>query len=206
MNTTDSFPDDAGPAANASTDGPEHPAPRKRLSPALIGLSSASLVVGLAIGGAMGWGITAAQLQPQLDASESTIADQDAELLIAQADIEQAQKRRDDAEAEYSTKLEELGAREADLSERESAVSATEADIAANSFGGGVRLVGTNTAAGVYSTGEIVSGMCYYVWKTGTGSDAGIVDNNIVRSGTATVTLADGDVFESNGCGTWTKQ
>ncbi|WP_033104843.1 hypothetical protein [Microbacterium profundi] len=205
MNPTSDFeqeqrqPDADAPTGEGSPD-------KQRLSPLLIGLSSAALVVGLAIGGGIGWGITASELQPQLDAAESTIQSQDSELLIAQADLETAQKRRDDAEAEYTTKLEELAAMEADLAERETAVSATEKEIAANSFGGGVRLVGTNTAAGVYSTGEIASGMCYYVWKTGTGSDAGIVDNNIVKSGTATVTLNDGDVFESNGCGTWTKQ
>lgn len=133
----------------------------------------------------------------------------------AQEDLASVSDERDTARTQlataqtkirqYESQRAELSDRETAVIEREKAVEVTETQIAASSFGGGVRLVGTNTTAGIYTTGEITSGMCYYVWKTSTASDAGIVDNNIVESGTATVTLNDGDIFESRGCGKWTK-
>lgn len=111
-----------------------------------------------------------------------------------------------DREGKVAEREQKVSSAEKTVADREATVSAKEKQIAANSFTGGVRLVGTNTTPGVYATGNITSGMCYYAWKTGTESGAGIVDNNIVKSGTATVTLRDGEVFESSGCGTWTKQ
>lgn len=71
----------------------------------------------------------------------------------------------------------------------------------ANQFGDGVHLVGTNVTPGVYSATGVE---CYYVWKSGTGADAQIVDNNIV-TGPVTVTLVAGQTFETDQCGTWTK-
>lgn len=93
-------------------------------------------------------------------------------------------------------------AREAELDEREAAIAAAEQRVAESSFGDGVWVVGADITAGTYRTEGIVD--CYYAWLTGTGADADIVDNNIV-SGTATISVSDGNVFESNRCGTWTK-
>lgn len=128
------------------------------------------------------------------------------------SDVDQAKKdqategsRRFNAENALIQAKVDIAKREADIAVREAAVKKTEDQVAANSFGEGIRLVGKNTTAGVYTTGAITSGRCYYVWKTSTGSDADIVDNNIVKSGTATVTLRDGEIFESRNCGTWTK-
>lgn len=66
-------------------------------------------------------------------------------------------------------------------------------------------IVGEDVKPGTYRSGEIF-GMCYYVWKTSTASDADIIDNNTVRDGRATVTLRNGDVFESQDSGTWSRR
>lgn len=47
--------------------------------------------------------------------------------------------------------------------------------------------------------------MCYYAFKRGTGSDAALIDYNIVR-GQATVTLQPGQVFETQSCSEWKRQ
>jgi hypothetical protein len=103
----------------------------------------------------------------------------------------------------------ELDTRDAALKKAEERLKADQAALDARTkqvqdsqFSDGVHLVGTNVAPGVYSISN--GSNCYYAWKSGTGSDAGIIDNNIV-SGPATVTLKAGDVFETNRCGTWTK-
>lgn len=72
------------------------------------------------------------------------------------------------------------------------------------SFNDGVYVVGATFPAGVYSTEGSKSGMCYYSWLTSTASDADIIDNNVI-DGAVTVTLNEGEVFESKGCKTWTK-
>lgn len=88
---------------------------------------------------------------------------------------------------------------------REAAVKVREDKIAIieeSSFTGGFLIVGQDIQPGQYRTSGV--NRCYYAWKTGTGADADIIDNNIV-SGTATVSLNQGDVFESTRCGMWTK-
>ncbi|MFT4051592.1 MAG: hypothetical protein QM677_04985 [Microbacterium sp.] len=172
-----------------------------------------------AVGALIGIGLASGALIPQITSLQASYDEQ-------QVAISDLQEKYDKVDAKYTaehrqrvileasneqlaTKQEtweaNLQAREDAVAARESAVQETEDQIAASSFGSGIRLVGTNTAAGTYTTEEITSGMCYYVWKTSTASDADIIDNNIVESGTATVTLQDGDIFESSGCGTWTK-
>jgi hypothetical protein len=83
----------------------------------------------------------------------------------------------------------------------------TEAEeaTAGSTFGDGVFVVGEDIEPGEYrSAGPDESNPvgCYYAWKTGTGSDADIIDNNIVE-GQTRVTLNDGDVFESTSCEQW---
>lgn len=111
-------------------------------------------------------------------------------------------KNTRDAEAAHDDAQQALADRESEIEEREQAVSATEERVAQESFAGGVHVVGRDIAAGQYRTdgGEL----CYYAWKSGTDGNASIIDNNI-SEGPATVTVNDGDVFESKGCGTWQK-
>ena len=100
-----------------------------------------------------------------------------------------------------------LAGKEADLASREQKLSDAQKQVAASQIKSGLHVVGGDVQPGTYTTtgpdGTNSVG-CYYAWKTGTGSDASIKDNNIVQ-GAATVTLANGEVFESNSCEAWTK-
>jgi len=81
---------------------------------------------------------------------------------------------------------------------------AVEAPAPKEDFGNGLYVVGTVFPAGVYTTEGAEGSSCYYAWLTSTGSDADIIDNNII-DGPVTVTLVEGEVFESSGCKTWIK-
>ncbi|WP_306232282.1 hypothetical protein [Agrococcus beijingensis] len=119
-----------------------------------------------------------------------------------QSSLERSESERDEAVTALTEAQEAFEAWEAELTARESAVTQEEATAATREFGNGLHVIGTTVEPGVYSTPG--QGSCYYAWMSGTGSDADIIDNNIV-SGPVTVTLRSGDVFESSRCGTWTK-
>lgn len=73
------------------------------------------------------------------------------------------------------------------------------------SFGDGTFVVGQTFEPGNYTTqGPEVGGLCLYQWLTSTGKDGEIVNQSTTK-GSATVTLAEGEIFESMRCGTWTK-
>lgn len=167
--------------------------------------TSATAVVCLCIGGLIGSGIGSSTRQPEVDDLRGLLEDSkesNSDLIDENWKLRSENGELANAAAERET---ELDKREAALDERETKISAAEAQQAANQFGGGVQTVGTTITAGVY-TANVTSGLCYYAWKTGTGAAADIIDNNIVESGPATVTLEDGQIFESRGCGTWKRQ
>lgn len=89
-----------------------------------------------------------------------------------------------------------LNARDAELDERAAAIGQQEQTIEQSTFGDGAYLVGTDIPAGSYRTdgGE----GCY--WARKNGSD--IIDNSFA-SGPARTTVNDGELFETQGCGTW---
>ncbi|QOC24800.1 hypothetical protein IC744_16185 [Microbacterium hominis] len=205
---------DQSAAEAASTTAPlsdESRTPRKLWPPSLLVGAIGAGVLGLILGAtavAIPAQIAASGSAAQLASSTETRDTLEIDLKNAKSSLRTSESQLSTAEAsleELQGRVSDLEAREAAVTEREAAVKTTEQTIAANSFGEGIRLVGKNTAAGVYTTAEITSGSCYYVWRTSTASDAEIIDNNIVKSGTATVTLRDGDVFESSRCGKWTK-
>lgn len=99
----------------------------------------------------------------------------------------------------------ELASREAALDEREAEIEATEATIAANTFGPGTYLVGTDIEPGTYRTTDAVGGYCYWGIYAGGTNQEDIIQNDIVTGGRPTVTLSSGQEFDSNRCGTWTK-
>ena len=138
------------------------------------------------------------RLDRAVEAKEEDIAEQRDQI----SDLRIEKGKLETAANDVEKQQEAADARDAELAAREAAVGAAEVAQKASQFGDGVHIVGTTMAAGVYSIAS--SDSCYYVWRTGTGSDSEIVDNNIV-SGPATVTLLDGEVFETNRCGTWTK-
>lgn len=175
------------------------------------GIALAGVIVGALAAGFTVGAISGAQNQETLAKYHTTNRNLSAaEEKIRQSELasDKAQKQITDLEealAGYREKQSELDKREETLTKREDAVQKTEETIAANTFGGGVKLIGKNVTPGTYTSSE-VGDFCYYEWKTDTSSAAGIVDNNIIQSGTATVTLRDGEIFESTGCGTWTRQ
>ncbi|KJL37091.1 hypothetical protein RR49_01203 [Microbacterium ginsengisoli] len=144
-------------------------------------------------------------LSTQLANTESDLSIAKAEAKNLGDSLAAARNSAAQKDADIAAREADLKAREDAVSQREAAVSATEQKIAENSFSGGVYVVGTDVAAGTYRTGQIDSGLCYYAWKAGTDSDSRILDNNVVQEGAATATLREGQVFESSGCGTWTK-
>lgn len=169
-------------------------------------LIASALLGGLVIGGTAGWAITAAQMTPQIQDLQRDADGLSADLTKMTAAHDRLWDEQEEIVTHYTDKLAELSATEADLKAREAAVTQREKKVTAvesTSFTSGVLIVGTDVAAGTYRTTGVDD--CYYAWMSGTGSDADIIDNNIV-SGTATVTLTKGDVFESSSrCGTWTK-
>jgi hypothetical protein len=165
-------------------------------------LIGVSLGVVLILGGVIGAVVTASAFTPQIDSYAQRLTDADTNLRSAESGAQRAREERDVAAGAAKKATSALDQREKDVKAREDAVAKKEQQIAATSFAGGVRVVGRDTSAGVYHAEG--SSSCYYVWKTGTDANADIIDNNIVQ-GPATVTLNDGDVFESSRCGTWTK-
>lgn len=111
----------------------------------------------------------------------------------------------DRAEA-AENKASELDDREAAVAQREAAATAAEQEVAASTIRQGTWTVGLDVAAGTYRTAEPVGGDCYWsIYRSGTNKDE-IIQNDIVTGGTPTVTLSDGQDFETNRCGTWVKQ
>ncbi|MBT2513400.1 hypothetical protein [Arthrobacter sp. ISL-30] len=110
-------------------------------------------------------------------------------------------------EQQLAEKEKALAGKEADLASREQKFSEAQKQVAANQIKNGLHVVGGDVQPGVYTTAGpdgTNSVGCYYAWMTSTGSDADIKDNNIVR-GVATVTLVNGEVFESSSCQPWSK-
>lgn len=178
---------------------------RIRRSPRLPAIAVGIAGLLLAAGLAAGWSSQASSASRELEATQGRLEDANS-LLERYRDNERAsideqnaaaaeQKKAQDKQDELQEKIDAVDEQQKTLDARQQKVEASE-------MVDGVHLVGTDTAPGIYSLTD--SSDCYYVWKTGTGSDADIVDNNIV-SGPATVTLKAGEVFETNGCGAWTK-
>lgn len=196
-----------------STPAPEAPKARESVATPSLARLRAGKLLGFGLLGALVLAVTFSTgfaMGGRDAAREATLATNSAE--AAEARAENLQDRLDMAIGERDAAWEDLDAVRAvtdELEEREAAVIAREQELtqeeaaaALREFGDGVHVVGETVEAGTYRANP--SGMCYYAWMGGTGADARIIDNNIVY-GTTTVTLAAGDVFESNRCGTWTK-
>lgn len=126
------------------------------------------------------------------------------EVEVPDVEHERQLDEREGALDEREAELDELAS---GLEEREAAVTETETQVEENTFSNGIHLVGDDVSAGEYVTaganGSNPVG-CYYAFKSGTGADAEIIDNNIVE-GQGRVTLEQGDVFESAHCSEWSK-
>ena len=82
--------------------------------------------------------------------------------------------------------------------------AATPAPAPETSFGGGVKIVGSDIQPGTYQSSD--SSFCYWERLSGlSGEFDDIIVNDITTEGAAIVSIAPTDVaFSSDGCGTWT--
>jgi hypothetical protein len=111
------------------------------------------------------------------------------------------QEQLDELEAREAA----LAEREAELAEREAAVTEAEETVAANSVGDGIWTVGVDIEPGTYRATD-VSADCYWgIYVSGT-NGADIVNNGIPGGGNPQVTIEEGQDFDSQRCGEWTKQ
>ncbi|GAB3650369.1 hypothetical protein GCM10027591_07730 [Zhihengliuella somnathii] len=125
------------------------------------------------------------QLQSSIEASESEIAETEAALEKREGELEDA---------------------EAAVAEREEAVTAAEEEAEANTIRGGTWTVGTDIAAGTYRADEPVGSDCYWaIYRSGSNS-RDIIANDIPGGGRPSVTISEGQDFNSSRCGSWSKQ
>lgn len=191
--------------------------PARKLPLGLNRWQGLAVIGALVVGGVAGSLITTAANVPNMNAWEAAVASRDTRISDMQGKVKSADAATDKqrelrmaALGEANKAKADLGKREAELTQKEGDIKAREEKLVtaeqqqkSQQFGAGVHVVGRTVEPGTYSTngGE----NCYYSWKSGTGSDASIIDNNIV-DGPATVTLNEGDVFEtSSRCAKWTK-
>lgn len=145
---------------------------------------------------------TTTERDTALDRAESA----ESRIASAESRADEAEQAGDARQAELDERESGLEEREHDVADREKAVSKTEQKIEDSRIDEGVWTVGTDVAPGTYRTTEPVSGDCYWaIYRSDTNQDD-IVQNDIVTGGRPTVTLRDGQDFETNRCGTWDKQ
>ncbi|MPY96828.1 MAG: hypothetical protein GEU97_02310 [Actinophytocola sp.] len=141
--------------------------------------------------------------------TEQELAERAEQLDAREQQIEQDAAALDAREADHDRRGKLLDKRESGLKKRENSLRAEERRIAANTVAGdGVFVVGEDIKAGTYkTTGPAAGGIgsCYYAFKSGTGADADIIDNNLVQ-GPATVTVRAGQIFETTSCSKWKRQ
>lgn len=153
------------------------------------------------------------ELRTVLD--DARAAEQDALDRAASAEgrIDDAEARAAEVEAAAAERVAELDEREGALAEREQAVAereeavtAVENRIVETQIHEGTWTVGVDIEPGTYRTTEPVNGDCYWgIYRSGS-NKSDIVDNDIVTGGYPTVTLREGQDFQTSRCGTWNKQ
>jgi hypothetical protein len=98
-----------------------------------------------------------------------------------------------------------LKAREDAVAKREAAVTAKETP--AKTFGQGTWTVGTDLEPGTYRTTKAVVGDCSWkITRTGSNGKDSIAYDYFVKGGFPQVALAEGQTFNTDGCGDWAKQ
>ncbi|MEG3615719.1 hypothetical protein [Isoptericola haloaureus] len=184
----------------------------------------ATLALAVLLVAAVAYGISAGVANARWAERATELESEHADLTAALADTEDdeaaAVERAEEAEAAHTELTEateqreseldersaELDQREEDVAAREDAVTETEERIAANRISDGTWTVGDDVEPGTYRTTHAVSGDCYWgIYRSGT-NKRDIVANDIVDGGHPTVTLRDGQDFESSRCGSWDKQ
>lgn len=153
------------------------------------------------------------QLQDERDGLADELADvrasQDdliAEVEQREADTDERESALDERETGLDERSASLDEREAGLDEREAELEEAEEEARANTISDGDWTVGSDIRPGTYRTTETVSGFCYWaIYRSGTNQDV-IINNDIVTGGRPTVTLREGQDFETSDCGEWRRQ
>lgn len=187
-------------------------------------LAGAGVLALALLGGGIGIGTAVADptAREEYAALESEHRSQQDEVKDLEIGLDAAQKRNQElsgqveaaktranevatAEAALKEREAEAAAAEAAVKQREDAVKGAEAAKAASSIREGTWTVGRTVEAGTYTTDKPVTGSCYWgIYTSGTNGDD-IIANDIVTGGQPTVTLQQGQDFETTRCGTWTK-
>ncbi|WP_166846059.1 hypothetical protein [Isoptericola sp. BMS4] len=177
-------------------------------------------LLALAAAGCVAAGLTAVEAQDRADALAAELSDAaddrdaaqgraeaaEGRIAGAEARADEAEQAAADREAELDERESGLDEREKELDGREKAVGKAEQRQAETRITEGTWTVGDDVEPGTYRTTESVSGDCYWaIYRSGT-NQGDIVQNDIVTGGHPTVSLSDGQDFETNRCGTWDKQ
>ncbi|MGN7969038.1 hypothetical protein [Microbacterium sp. 22296] len=94
--------------------------------------------------------------------------------------------------------------REAAVKGREDAITAKEQFVRQTSLADGTYTVGVSMEAGTYRTQNSNSSCYWAIYVSGTNYDD-IESNDLGSTGVLTVTVGDGQDFQTKRCGTWTK-
>lgn len=218
-------------AAHDDADGNEtEPARRRRPSRAVwfgAGGAILALVIGLTVGGgagAAGVDPTASEQYQSLSRDKQTV----------ETERNEARTERDQVKSDYETVNNDylilkngIEGREDDVAKRESAVTQAEGKVktdaaavkkredavtkteqtkAANTVSDGTWSVGTDIEAGTYRATANVDSTCYWGIYAGGSNGEDIIQNDLPGGGRPSVTLAAGQDFKTQRCGTWEKQ
>jgi len=185
-------------------------------------VATAALLLGIALGAASAGAAPEESpeyksLAADLDEAEAAVASSADELTAAQdelrdvaGDLPAREDAVEKAEAALEKREEELSESEAAVQaaskavrKREKAVGLVEKQIANNTIpGDGIFEVGVDMKPGLYKTSGTAD--CYYAVNADANGN-NIKSNNIV-SGPATVSVSQGEYFETSGCADWVLQ
>ncbi|WP_129711100.1 hypothetical protein [Haloactinopolyspora alba] len=130
-------------------------------------------------------------LAESADAGESDLAEREAALETRAGELDEREAALDE--------------RAGQLDQRETAITESEEAVAANTVSDGYWIVGTDMEPGTYRAVGVSSDCYWGIYTSGTnGSD--ILGNGLPGGGNPQVTVEEGQDFESQRCGEWTKQ
>ncbi|MGH3022573.1 MAG: hypothetical protein ACRDNI_02855 [Gaiellaceae bacterium] len=164
----------------------------------LIAACAVLFLVGVGVGSA--GNEEAASAEPVMQTVTETETDTVSETVTETMDPTEAQVAAlEDREAELDQRAGDLRQRARELDERAAAIRRQERIIARSTFGNGVYLVGTDVPPGSYVARRAGSS-CYWERASRNGED--IILNHF-GGGQARATLNAGELFSTDGCGTW---
>jgi hypothetical protein len=185
---------------NLDTPVPPPPPTQKRsrwLFPAVAILAVLVLLVGVGIG--------ASGSEPEVVIETKTVEVEPKDLTEQREAADQRAVELDALQGELDARAAALDEQAAAVKVREDAVTKTEQAIAANTVTDGIWTVGVDIEPGTYRATSVAADCYWAVLVTGSnGSD--IVDNGIPGGGSPTVTVKEGQDFETTRCGEWTRQ